>query len=171
MAKTKQEKEKLIEQYIERLKEAKATFVIAPTGITPNEANQLRSKLLNNNSTLNTVKNSLFKIALDKTKKDIEDIDLSGENAVIFCEGEISGSAKFVYDFLDEIRKGKIKGGFLDGSFLSKEEIEALAKLPPREVLLIQTINTFQAPISGFIRVLNANILNLINVLNNISEK
>jgi large subunit ribosomal protein L10 len=171
MAKTKKDKEKLIEQYIKRLKEAKAIFVITPTGITPNEANQLRSKLLNNDSTLSTVKNSLFKIALDKTKTDLEDIDLSGENAVIFCQGEISESAKFVYNFLDEIKKGKIKGGFLDSSFLSEKEIETLAKLPPKEILLVQTVNAFQAPISSFVRLLNANTLNLINVLNNISEK
>lgn len=170
MAKTKNQKQETVENYLEKLNAATALFIITPTKITPNEANALRRKLSENDASFNVVKNSLFKIALKKVKKELKGTELSGENAVVFAQGQESESAKTLYEFLEEAKKGEIRGGFLNDEYLTKEEVEELAKLPSREILIATTVQTLAAPLSSFVRVLNANISSLVNVLKNISE-
>lgn len=171
MAKTRNQKQKLVRDYIEKINASKALFIIAPTQITPNEANTLRKQLKESNASFNVVKNSLFKIALKKTQKELDDISLSEENAAIFIQGEASESAKVLYNFLEDIKKGKIKGGLLDNTPLGTTEIEELAKLPPKDELIATTVRTIGAPLTNFARVLNANILSLVNVLKNIGKE
>jgi large subunit ribosomal protein L10 len=171
MAKTKGEKKQIVENYVEKINGSDALFIITPTKITPNEANDLRKKLAEKGASFNVVKNTLFRLALKKTGKDLGDIDLSSENAIIFCEKDASENAKILYEFLKEIKKGAIKGGFLDGTLLGQSNVEELAKLPSKDVMLATTVRTIAAPITNFVYALNGNILNLINVINNISEK
>ena len=173
MAKTKNQKDSLLADYTAKLTDAKGLITIKPTGLTPNEANELRKKLSGENSSLRIVKNTLFKLALKDAgyKVDTESKEFIGENAVIFCTGDISASAKIVDDFMKEKEKGEIKWGFLDGELVSGIEIEQIAKLPTKDILLGQVVGTMNAPVVNFVYVLNANVVNLVNVLKNISEK
>lgn len=170
MAKSKQEKKRLIESYVGWLNDSPALFIVEPTKITPNDATELRKKLINLNASFNVVKNTLFKKALEQVGRSIPEETVEGENAIVFCKGEASESAKIVFDFMKENDKGSIKGGLLDGAQLSALDVEQLAKLPSREILLATTLAAFQAPISGFVNVLNANIVSFVNVLKNISD-
>ena len=65
----------------------------------------------------------------------------------------------------------KIKAGFVEGDILDEKGVESLAKLPSREVLIAQTLGGLNAPITGFVGVLNANLRNLVYALNAIAEK
>ena len=171
MAKTKKEKKEIVETYVGKLNNSKAFYVITPTEITPNEAIALRKKLHESNSSFNLVKNSLFKLALESAKKELKSTAFDGENAIVFVEGEPTEGAKAIYEFIKDIKKGAIKGGMLDGQELIKTDIEELAKLPSKDVLIGQVVGTIAAPLSGFVNVLNANITGFVNVLKNISEK
>jgi len=62
-------------------------------------------------------------------------------------------------------------GGILEGKFLSKEEVLALAKLPSKQELYAKVVGSLNAPISGFVNVLAGNIRGLVNVLKAIEEK
>lgn len=171
MAKTKKEKQNIVDEYIEKLKDLSALFVLHPEGLTPNDATVLRKQLKAQQASFNTVKNTLFRIALDKSEITYNDLDFSGENAVIFSHGDPSESAKIVYEFLKENEKGTIKGGFIENSYISKEKVETLATLPPKEQLYAMTVGTIAAPITNFLYVLQANITGLMTVLKNISEQ
>lgn len=171
MAKTKKEKDELIAAYEERIENSKAVVVISPTAITPNEATTLRKKLSELDSSFSVVKNSLFKLAVENKDSELKNIDYSGENAIVFIKEQTSEGTKAVYEFLKSIKKGEIKGGVLDQQALSKEEVESLAELPSRDVMIATTVRTISAPLNGFVNVLNANIVNFVNVLKNISEK
>jgi large subunit ribosomal protein L10 len=169
MAKSKNLKKDIVESYEAKIGEAKALFVVTPTKITPNEANDLRKKLKAVDATFTTIKNTLFQRALKNAKREMT-TEFTGENALIFCQGEATEGAKIAYEFLKELEKGEIKGGILNGDDLSAQDIENLAKLPTKEVLLAQTVGTIAAPIRGFVTVLNGNISGLVNVLKNISD-
>jgi len=171
MAKIRSQKDAILDNYIEKVKNAKAFYIISPTSITPNEANKLRKELEKTDSKYSQVKNTLFKLALTKAGKEIKDVDFSNENAVIFTQGEPTDSAKIVYDFLKEIKKGEIKSGMLDQTQLSSAEVEELAKLPSREIMLGITLSTMNAPVTNFVRVLNGNITNFISIIKQLSEK
>lgn len=170
MAKTREQKKQIVQDYIDKIESSKALFIITPTQITPNEANTLRKQLRESKAVFNVIKNSLFKIALEKTKAQLQDMDFADEKAVVFVQGEASESAKALYNFLKEVKKGEIKGGLLDNSPLTQVEIEELALLPAKDIMIATTVRTIGAPLSSFVNVLNANITNLVNVLQNIRE-
>jgi len=171
MAKTKEEKQNIVDNYIEKINSASALLIITPKQITPNEANTLRRTLQESDASFNVIKNSLFKIAIEKTKKPLQDIEFVGENAVVFIKGDISEITKKISNFLEEIKKGDIKGGVLDNVPLGKEEIEELAKLPPKEVMLAITVATIGAPLYGFVNVLNATMTNFVTLLKNLNSE
>lgn len=171
MSKTKKQKKEIINYYVDKLNNSTTLFVITPTKITPNEANKLRKDLIDAKATFNFVKNTLFKIALEKTKIQLKDIEFETETAVIFCQDDASESAKIVYNFLKDIKKGEIKGGRLEDKTITVDMIEQLAQLPSKEILITTTVRTIAAPLSNFVNALNGNILNFVNVLKNITEK
>jgi large subunit ribosomal protein L10 len=170
MAKTKKEKQELVTKYTDKLSAAKAVYIIRPTQITPNEANALRKQLKANDASMSVVKNSLFKLALEKADKKIDSIEFEGENAAVFCNGEVSESAKILDTFMKDQQKGEFRGGLLDTTQLSKIDIEQLAELPSKDIMIATTVRMIAAPLSSFMNVLNGNILNLVNVLKNISK-
>ncbi len=170
MAKTKAQKTETIKEYEDKIKDSNALLIIRPTQITPNEANELRKKLLESDASFNVVKNSLFELSLKNAKVEI-DMDFTGENSVIFVKGDISTASKTLNEFLEEIDKGEIRGGVFNESEITKDEILEIAKLPPREVLLGQTVGTIAAPLTNFMGVLNANARELVNVLKNIADE
>ena len=64
-----------------------------------------------------------------------------------------------------------ILGGILEGAFISRDKVLALAALPGRLELLAKTVGTLQAPISGFVNVLAGNIRGLVNVLQAVKDE
>jgi len=171
VSKTKKQKKEIVNYYVDKLNNSNTLFVITPTQITPNEANELRKKLKEAEATFNFIKNTLFKIALEKTKIQLKDVEFNSETAVIFCKNDASESAKIVYNFLKDIKKGEIKGGRLEDKTITVDMIEQLAQLPSKDILIATTVRTIAAPLSNFVNALNGNILNFVNVLKNISEK
>jgi large subunit ribosomal protein L10 len=170
MSKTKLDKKDMVDDYKAKLKGSKAVYIIEPTAVTPNEASELKKKLFDLDSTFNNVKNSLFKIAMEEEGME-SGLEITGKNAVIFAGEKISEAAKALKEFIKDTEKIVIKGGFLNGEEIKKEQIEALADLPSREQLLGQVVGTMNAPISGFVNVLAGNVRGIVNVLNAIKEK
>lgn len=170
MPKSKEQKNKLIDKYAKHIEKAKALYIIDPGAITANESTELRKSLTPNKGVFKIIKNTLFQIALKKANKEIEDYNFSSKNAVIFSEENVSENAKIVYEFLKDNKKGEIRIGILHDDTLTAKEVERLAKLPSREVVLTQTVSTLAAPIKSFVTALEGNIKNFVYVLNNLKE-
>lgn len=62
-------------------------------------------------------------------------------------------------------KKLKVKVGVLDGKVIGADEIKALASLPPKEVLIAKMLGSMNAPISGFVNVLQGTIRNVVYAL------
>ena len=169
MALSKSKKKELVNEYKKRISEAKAFFVLQPKGVTPNEASELKIQLFEKDSTFSVVKNTLFRIALKEAEVDIEIAD--GEHAIVFSQDDFPEVAKIVDEFLASDEKGTFKSGFVEGQIISSEQFTNLSSLPSREVLLAQILATMQAPISGFVRVLNGNLYEFVNVVNAIKDQ
>ncbi len=58
-------------------------------------------------------------------------------------------------DFIKENKVTAFKAGILNGSFMDAAGVDALAKLPSREILLAQVAGCFAAPMSALARVIN----------------
>ena len=135
-------------------------------GLTTTEISNLRRKLREAGVEYRVVKNSLAQIAFRQAgKKELADL-FSGPVAVALGYGEVPDTAKALTEYISSARSSlAIKYGFFGDTVLSSKEIDSLAKLPTREILLAQVIGGIQSPITGLVNVLAGPIRNVMGVL------
>src|ERR1041385_1531619 len=126
-------------------------------GMTVSEISQLRGKLRPSGGEYHVVKNTLFKRAAgDSLSPELEGL-LAGPTAIAFAKDDVVGTAKALLDFLRTLRKDevKVKGGYVDGRLYTPDQVTALSKVPPKEVVQAQLVGTLQAPLSNFAGTMN----------------
>ena len=102
------------------------------------------------------VKNSLSERAADKAgAADLKPM-LVGPTALTFVQGDAALAAKALNDAARRSNLLEFKGGLLNGSVLSADDVRSIARLPSREVLQAQLVGTIAAPLTGLVRGLNA---------------
>jgi large subunit ribosomal protein L10 len=101
------------------------------------------------------VKNSFLKRAMaDSGMPDVGD-KLTGQTAIVLGEKDVAPVAKILKMFAAEFKIAALKIGVIDKAVISTSDVEALAELPAREILLAQLLGLFQAPATRLVRVLN----------------
>lgn len=135
-------------------------------GLKTSELNELRRKLREAKIDYKVVKNSLAEIAAAKAGLAHLTGLFKNPMAVAFGYGDPAQTMKAISDY---VRISKItlniKAGFLPDSLLSVQELETLAKLPSREVLLAKMLGGMQSPIYGLVNVLAGPMRGLAQVL------
>ncbi len=96
---------------------------------------------------------------------------LEGSTAVAISKRDYVAASKILCEFAKEHEFFKIKSGFIDDSVIDAKEIQNLAKLPSREVLVAQVLGGLNAPIAGFANVLAGTMRGLVVALNAIAQK
>jgi large subunit ribosomal protein L10 len=150
-----------------------APFIILTdfTGLTVQGFSELRGRLAKSNARAMVVKNSLLRLTLKELKQPDLNGALQGPTAVVFGEKDVAAAANVLKTFVKEFKKLKIKAGILDRAVLSANDIDALAELPSREVLMAQLLGVLQAPATKFVRLVNTPASQLVQVLKAKSEK
>ena len=141
-------------------------------GINVADDTKLRKELREAGVEYAVVKNSLLRRASEQVGfESLKDV-LVGTTALAISNDDAVAPAKILAKYADA-SKGKftVKAGFVEGNVLDANAVNALAKLPSREELVAQTLRGLNAPISGFVNVLNGNIRGLVIALNQIAEK
>ncbi len=134
-----------------------ALFMTEYRGLTVAEISELRKRIRPPGGQYHVVKNKLFRRAMgSEINPELETL-LAGPTAIAFATGDSVDTAKILIQFLKEIRKPeiKLKGGYVDGRIYSVDQVTALSKIPPREVVLATAIGTMQAPLTNFAGTLN----------------
>ena len=177
MPKTKEQKQKIIEELKEKIAKQKSIVFIGIAGLKANDLFDLRKRLEDANAKLVVVKKTLTGLAFKEQKIEIDPhskifgADTEGQPAIIFgFEDEIS-PAKIAYEFSKKNKYLKILNGYFENEFKKKEKIIALAQLPSKQELLAQMVGSISAPISKFTNVLQGNIKSLVYVLNAIKGR
>lgn len=171
MAITKEKKEDLVAQYTDLLSRSRAMIFTDYRGLKTAEVSDLRNKLREADSRYHVTKNRLLRLALQNAGQPVPEELLTGPVAVSFCLGEAPTTAKILVDFAKDSKILTIKGGILSGRIIDAQDVEALANLPSREVLLAQVLAGLQSPISGLVTVLSGPIRGLLTVLKARSEQ
>ncbi len=167
----RQEKEQEIVRLGDRFKKAKAIIFAGYRGLKVAEITELRHKLRKSASAMKVVKNRLVKRVLEKEGlKDLEKY-FHEPTAVATSESDPAAVAKVLVEFAKDHGALKLKGGYLDGKIMDVKNIDALAKLPSREVLLSRAMASMLAPATNLACVLNALPQKLARVINAIKEK
>jgi len=165
------QKVKLVESYKELLKEAGAIYVVDFTGFNVPETVVVRRKIKESKGLLKVGKNRLFKIALKEQKIEGLDEFLTSASALLIAYEDPLEPLKAFYEFSKEKGKGGIKGGYIEGRVISKEDINVLAKLPSRAILIQNLLSRLKGPFYGLVFTLNGLLRSLLYVLDEIKKK
>lgn len=163
-------KSKAIDEIKGYLKDNQNIIITDYRGLNVTEISGLRNKLREQNITYKIVKNTLTRIVVDDLKLSDTKTYLTGPSAIAFNIEDPVQAAKLFQDFIKGRKNFEIKGGLLDGKIISADQISALAKLPSREALLSKLLGTMNAPVTAFVRVINAPAQGLVTVLDRIKE-
>ncbi|MBN1150448.1 50S ribosomal protein L10 [candidate division WOR-3 bacterium] len=165
-----QEKMNQVEELMQKMKDAKAIYISDYKGMTVAQMTSFRKKVRDAGLHFKVVKNTMTKLALEKNGfSGMEEI-LTGPTAIAIGYQDPVLPAKIIKENFSQVGFPIIKGGFLEGKSVSKEEIEKIADLPPKEVLLGQLTGTFAAPISSFMAVGNNILSGFLRVMTAIKE-
>lgn len=167
----KEQKTAAVEQITERLRGAKFAVVSEYRAMTVAETTEMRRKLRAVRGELKVAKNTLIRRAIKHTSFAALESQLGGPVGLIMGQSDPVELAKTVASFKDLGEKFKVRGGVLDGKPLTAEEIQALATLPPREVVLGQLLGLINAPATRLARLLNEPASALARVIDAIGKK
>jgi large subunit ribosomal protein L10 len=151
-------------------RDSSAAVLTEYRGLTVAELKELRRSLAGN-ATYNVVKNTLSKIAAREAGLEALEPMLEGPSAIAFVSGDPVTVAKGLRAFTRDHPLLVIKGGVLDGSPLSADDIRKLADLESREVLLAKLAGGFVAPATQLASVLMAPVRQLAQVLGALAAK
>ena len=139
----------------EQFRDSTATLITEYRGLTVANLADLR-RSLGASATYSVAKNTLIKRAASEAG--IEGLDdlFAGPTAIAFVTGEPVDAAKAIKTFAREHKALVIKGGYMDGRALSVSEVERIADLESREVLLAKLAGAMKANLSKAAGLFNA---------------
>jgi len=167
----KEQKTAVVENLSGTFKKATIALVSEYRGMSVAETTEVRRKLRAVRGELKVAKNTLIRRALKDTGYTSLEDKLGGPVGLIISTEDPVEIAKTVVGFKDLGEKFKLRGGVVDGSPVTVEEIQALATLPPKEVILGQLLGILQAPATQLVRLLNEPGTELARLIDAIGKK
>jgi len=165
------EKEAVVAEVAEQLKEANSVFLTDFTGLNVEEISELRRAFSGAQVKYRVVKNTLAKLSSKAAGcEDIVDY-LEGPTGLAFGMDDPAAPAKVINDFIKKHQKLSVRACLFEGTLFGEERMADLASLPSREEALSQLASVLQAPISNFAFSLNAVLSKLVYALDAVREQ
>ena len=140
----------------ERIDASIAGVVVDYKGISVEDDTKLRKELREAGVEYTVVKNTLLGRAIEGTSLADMGSVLEGTTAIATSKDDYVAAARILGKYAENSDNFSLKSGYLDGEVISLEKLDALAKLPSREVLLATVLSAFNAPIASFARAVQA---------------
>jgi large subunit ribosomal protein L10 len=167
----KAEKSTLVAQLAENFGRASIALLSEYKGMSAGESDDMRRRIRAARGEFRVAKNTLLRRAVKGTRFASLESQLGGSVGLILSYADPVELAKTVSSFKDLGDKFKLRGGVLDGRPLTAAEINDLANLPPREVILAQLLGLLQAPATHLVRLLNEPASSLARLIDAIGRK
>jgi large subunit ribosomal protein L10 len=170
----KEQKAAVVDEVAAQIEGAEAVLAVDYRGISVPQAAELRQRLNDAGARFRVVKNTLTIRAAEKAgAEELKEL-LEGPTAFTFVSGEggdVALAAKALSQFRREHEILDFKGGRMNGEPLTVEQLQALARLPARDVLSGQLVGVLASPVTGLVRGLNQLIAGLAMQLGQIAEQ
>jgi large subunit ribosomal protein L10 len=166
-------KETFVSELRERIDRAPVLYLTDFTGLDVKAMTELRSSLRNSGAEYVVVKNRLAKRVFAESEElpDISD-SLVGPTGFVFGYEDAAAAAKALSDFAkDHDKKPVFKLGVMDNRVLQPEQVEKIAKLPPREQLLAELAGALEAPMAMLATALEAKLQETAGLLDALKEE
>lgn len=142
------------------------------SGIKAEDSVKIRNRLADVDAYIKIIKNTLALIAAEKV---LEEIDLSGvlkgPTSIIVSGENMVNTAKLIKNFTKEFESFRVKAGIFENKLFGAADIERLAILPSKEVLIAALAGMLQLPINKLVNTLSGVTRNLVVVLEAIRQK
>ena len=167
------QKAAVIDEVAAQISESEAVFAVDYRGISVPQAADLRVRLRDADASFRVVKNRLTERAADRAGAEALKAYLEGPTAMTFVRGDAAAAAKALSDF----RRAsggtllEFKGGWMNGAPLEVAQMEAIARLPSREVLHGRLVGMVASPLTGLVMSLNGLIGGLARQLQQIADQ
>lgn len=149
-------KQVIVEDVTVKFTDAASVVIVDYRGLTVDQVTELRKQLREAGVEMKVIKNSILSRAAEAANlPGLGDV-FKGPTAVAFSNEDVIAPAKIINEFAEKAEALEIKGGIIEGKVSSKEEIEALAKLPNREGLLSMLLSVLQAPVRNTALIIKA---------------
>ena len=154
-AKVLESKKAVVANLSGKIKEASSVVFVDYKGITVAQDTELRKQFREAGVEYSVVKNTLTNFAAKDAGYDFAEI-LNGTTAMASTTGDPIAPARIVCEFAkkNKLKTLAIKGGVVEGSELSAEELNGFGELPSKNALVASVLGTFLAPISSLAFVL-----------------
>ncbi len=144
-----------------KVKTAKALILADYQGLKHKQLEDLRKALKKVEAEFVVSKNTLLLRAFTAAKKTLPQESTSGSTGTLFAYADEAAPVQTLAKFFKTISAGKIKGGLLGTTHLSAQQVDQLAGLPNRQILLSQLAAQLEAPLFGLHNALSWNIREL----------
>jgi large subunit ribosomal protein L10 len=166
LAITREKKETIVSDYLDKVRRSQAVIVTEYRGLTTKQVEALRRELRGCESELVVTKNTLLARVLTESGMPAPKPLLSGPTAVAFCFGEVAAPAKALTKAVRDTKVLVLRGGLLGQSVIDEAGVQALTELPGREQLRAQVVGVLQGPLSAVVNVLAGPMRGFLTVLN-----
>ncbi|MBF0235145.1 MAG: 50S ribosomal protein L10 [Desulfamplus sp.] len=164
-------KKELVEKLNSQLAETEIALIVDYKGLNVEAITQLRTELRKEGAQLEVVKNTLLSLASEGTSVSVLKDFLKGPNAIVTSKSDPVAPAKVLIKFAEGNQKLEIKVGAMNGKLLNIDDIKALAKMPPKDILLAQVLSAMNAVPTAMVRVLVEIPRSFLYVLNAIGDQ
>ena len=161
-----EKKSQQVEEIAERLGQCTIAIATDFRGLAMPEMTALRRKLRDEGVEYRVIKNSLARLAAEQTGAQPLIPFLEGPTALAFGYGDATQPAKVLADHIRTERSVlSIKGALMGDQGLAADQVNRLATLPSKDVLIAMTLGAMMGPIQGLHYVLSAQIRGLVTAL------
>jgi large subunit ribosomal protein L10 len=154
LAKSKDQKEAMLTQYVNWIGKAQAVVLVEYSGLKMANLDTIRTKLRDAGGEFHIVKNTLAKLALEKAGFKVPADYAEKSTAMGLAFSDPAGFTKALTEATKGMEAVKIKGGFMGAVTLKPADVKALASLPPLPVMRAQLLGILQAPAGKLVRTL-----------------
>lgn len=140
----------------EKIKKAQSIVVFDYRGISVAEDTELRAEMRKAGVEYAVIKNHIMERACEANGIDAKETSiLKGPSAFAFGYDDVAAPARILKAFIKKAKKCELKGGFVEKNVLNATQVEAIADLPSREVMIARMLGSMMSPISKFAIALN----------------
>jgi large subunit ribosomal protein L10 len=172
MAISKQKKEEVLAELVEKFKTAKSVVFAEYRGLTVKQVGEVRKQLREQGVEYKVAKKTLLSLAAQQAGfKEIPMEYMEGPISAVFSFNDEVSGAKIIHKLGKEFEGLSLKGGVMDGEPFGASQAVQLAQIPSKEELIAKLLGSLQAPISGFHGVLHGTIRQFVGTLQAIVDK
>ena len=153
MKEAQKQKQLIIDEIKDKFERAESAVVVDYIGITVAQADAMRKNLREAGVDYTVYKNTLVKRAIAGTKYEALGEVLEGPSGFAFSYDDATAPARVLADSIKEFKKMEFKVVVVEGEVYGKEDIQAIAEIPSRDVLISKFMGSIQSPIANFARV------------------